>query len=306
MIFLILAILFVAYFVALQIAAPGTLFSLLFNFSTVYLLLAAVCIVLFALRKRHLWKNAKKSTKIAILSICGAGLLISVVNLAFICTPKLADGSEQCDYVILLGGGITKDKKLSDVVQRRVKAAATYLQAHPNALVVVTGGQGPAAPCPESDVLKPALAAYGIEESRILAENQARDTIQNFKFSAVLLSDYTGLSIQEILDAPITIITSDFHLARAQRLAKRMGFSNFCGVQSKTPAFFVPNVYAREICSYIKLNLRIFFTHEPKKLEEPTNEQFLREQKCETSFYPYSLEKQLVLIPRLQHEKSYS
>lgn len=263
---LILAVLFNVYFVAMRICSPETIFGSFFSFSSVWFWLSVVCFVIFCLRKYHLWKKSLRAFKIVVFSVLGAGILISGINLWFICHPKLADGSENPEYVILLGGGITKDAHLTDSVKRRVAVVADYLKANPDAVCVVTGGKGLFAPCPESDVLKPALESLGIEGNRVLAENQAKDTIQNFQYSIKILSEYSGRSVEEILAAPITIITNDFHLARAERLARRMGFLNVVGVSAKTPALFVLNAYSREILSYIKLNLRIFLTGKPAKI----------------------------------------
>ena len=265
MIFLFLSVLFFAYFIALQIASHSNFFDTISSFSMVWLFLAAICFVLFIFRKKHLWKNSRRKTKVAVLSVFGLGIIICAANLIFICNPRIADGTEDCKYVIMLGGGITKKATLPDSVKRRVAFTAGYLKKHPEAIVVVTGGKSKFDPCAESDILKPALCAYGIEESRILAENQAKDTIQNFKFSAQLLAKNAEMSVQQILESPITVITSDFHIARAERLAKRMGFTNICGAPSSTPVLFVPNSYGREICAYIKLNLRILLTRKPNR-----------------------------------------
>lgn len=265
MFFLILSVLFFAYFFALEIASPGTFWGTIFNFSTVWLFAAVVCLALFVFRKKHLWKNARRKTKIAFLSALGFVVIVCIINLIFICNPRIADGTEDCEYVIVLGGGITKDSTLSRSAQKRVAFAADYLKKRPDAIAVVTGGKLKFTTCAESDVLKPALCSYGIEEDRVLAENQAQDTIQNLKFSAQLLAKKSGFNVQQILDSPITVITSDFHIARTERIAKRMGFTNVCGAASSTPLLFVPNSYAREICSYIKLNLRILLTGKPNR-----------------------------------------
>lgn len=263
---LVQAVLFNLYFIAIRISSPETFFGSFFGFSSVWFWLSVVCFLIFCFRKHHFWKKTAKWAKIAVLSVFCAGILVSGINLWFICHPKLADGSENPEYVILLGGGITKDAELTDSVKRRVAAAVEYLKAHPDAVCVVTGGKGVFAPCPESDVLKPAVESFGIAENRVLAENQAKDTIQNFQFSAKILSEYSGRPVEEILAAPVAIVTNDFHLARAERLAERMGFSNFFGVEAKTPPLFILNSYSREILCYIKLNLRILLTGKPEKI----------------------------------------
>lgn len=259
--FLILSVLFNIYFVVLQILSPSTFLGTFFSFSSVWFYLAVVCLFIFFFRR--LFCRIAKFIKIVVCSLLGVAVIVAGINLFFICTPRVADGTENPEYVILLGGGITKDAELSDNVKKRVECASEYLKKNPNAICVVTGGKGKFSPCPESDVLKPALESYGISADRILAENKAKDTIQNFKYSAELLSDFTGKTVSEILNSQIAVVTSDFHLARAERLAKRMGFTNIFGVASKTPLIFVPSMYAREILCYVKLNLRILFTGKP-------------------------------------------
>ncbi len=256
------------YFIILQIVSPGTFLSTILGFSSVWFWLAVFFVVLFCFRKKKLFSKAKKSIKILVISILSVGVIVSIVCLCFITHPRLANGNENPKYVILLGGGITKDAELTDSMWKRVRHAAEYLKKNPNAIVVVTGGQGNFSPCPESDVLKPALASCGINESRILAEDKAKDTIQNFKYSARLLAKNQNVPVQEILNSSITIVTSDFHLARAERLAKYLGFTNIYGTAAKTPILFMPTSYAREICCYIKLTLRqTFFANSLKPIE---------------------------------------
>lgn len=103
MIFLFLSVLFFAYFIALQIASHSNFFDTISSFSMVWLFLAAICFVLFIFRKKHLWKNSRRKTKVAVLSVFGLGIIICAANLIFICNPRIADGTEDCKYVIMLG-----------------------------------------------------------------------------------------------------------------------------------------------------------------------------------------------------------
>lgn len=270
LIFLLLSISSGAYFVLINLASPGIFLGTIFSFSAVWLWIAVFFVLLFVLERRKVLKmicgRISKRIKIILIFLFFVGVFISGLNLFFICNPRLSDGKENVRYVIVLGGGITKDAKLTDSVKNRVRVASEYLKSHPAALAVVTGGKGKFSPCPESDVLKPVLASYGIDENRILAENKAKDTIQNFMFSAKLFAEYDGISMEEVLASPVAVVTSDFHIARAERLASRMGFSDVYGVASKTPPLFVLNSYCREICCYVKLNLRILLTGKPKHL----------------------------------------
>ncbi|MGN0730188.1 YdcF family protein [Treponema sp.] len=257
---------------ALKFAPPESFIDSItvIDFSIVWLLVSAFFIMLAVLSRKKLlrkkWENIPRALRIFFCIALSAGALTATATLFFICTPRLAAGTENVRYVIVLGGGITKNKKLTDSVQNRIRTASVYIKSQPQAISIVSGGKGIFSPCPESDVLKPALAAYGISEDKILAEDQAKDTIQNLIFSAELISRHEGISVEEVLSSPVAIVTSDFHLARAERLAARIGFTDIYGVASKTPALFILNSYCREICSYLKLNLRIIFTGKPSRL----------------------------------------
>ena len=269
------------YYIALKTTDP----SFTPSFTDCWLLLALLFgFFFFLIRKRppsekyHVlskWPRWARITLFSFLIICGG---IACVNVCFICTPKTIADIEQTDvaeprYVIVLGGGIKHDGTLGNTPKQRIKVAASYLTKHPEAKAIVTGGLGKFAPGPEAPVLAAELASYGIDNSRILQEDQALDTIQNFSYSTALIvqdennSSETPVQLSDVLSQPIIVVTSDFHLRRAERLASRMGFTQVYGIASPTPALFVLNSYCREICSYVKLNLRILLTGKPTKLQ---------------------------------------
>lgn len=270
-IYLATGILSFAYYVALKCAN----FSFVPSFAECWLLLSAILIVAFVfIHKRSAEKKycflepckkwIRNIVKIT-LSFCA---LIAVVNLIFICTPTSSKKEIETDYLILLGGGINQDGALAATPRKRLEKAAEYLKEHTKTTIIVTGGKGRFAPCAEAPVLAKNLVELGVDSSRILEEDKARDTIQNFSYSAEIISKKENVSLEKVLKEPVTVVTSGFHLRRAMRLAKRMGFENIQGVAAKTPAVYVVNCYCREICSYIKLNLRIFLTGKPCLLVE--------------------------------------
>lgn len=262
-----LSIFFLFYFVLMQVLSPEPFFRIFVSFSLVWLLLSVVFVLIPFLRKKNFFKKFSKKLKIAFLSFFGLCLVIGSVNLVQILMPKHLDENSEVKYVILLGGGITKDCTLSKMVQKRVEKCAEFLKKNPDALCVVSGGKLAFMPCSEGEILKPALCEYGISGERILSEQEALDTIENFQKSVKLICETENVSVQSVLDSPVAIVTSNFHIARAERLASRMGFSDIHSVSADIPLPFVLNSYAREICSYIKLNLRILFTGKPSRLE---------------------------------------
>ena len=60
----------------------------------------------------------------------------------------------------------------SILLQDRLDEALTYLEDHPEMTVVVSGGQGPDEPTTEARAMADYLMEKGVEESRILLEDQ--------------------------------------------------------------------------------------------------------------------------------------
>ncbi len=210
-------------------------------------------------------QSFKKWQKITIASCLAFGTVISSANMYFILNPRINDGTVFTEYVIILGGGIKNDGTLSKMPQKRLESAAKYLKANKESKAIVSGGNLKFVTYPEAPELARQLSLLGIEESRIIQEDKALDTIQNLYYSMKIIADEKNITMKEALEMPVTIVTSNFHLARAEQLAKRMGFKNVYGLSAQTPPFNTPNLYAREICSYIKLNLRIFLTGKPNE-----------------------------------------
>ncbi len=254
---------------ALIISSPGTFFDNLTSFSHIWTLIGCYHIFLGIYRKKtghSFWKSWKKWVQIVVSVFLTIASVFTIISLVFILNPKSIKNDESCDYLILLGGGIDKNGNLPKPVLNRVETAASYLQNHNETICVVTGGTLKWLPVAEAPQLKKELVQRGISPDRILVEDKALDTIQNFQFSCDLLADFTNKTKSEILESKIIVVTNYFHLRRAQRLAKRMGFSKIYGLGTKCSSFRVVHNYLREILAYLKLDLRILLTGKPEKI----------------------------------------
>lgn len=252
---------------------PGTFLDNLTSFTHIWSVLGGYLIFLGIYRKQtgHSFISTwKKWVKKVVASIFGVAGIICIINLLFILNPKEYKQNETKkvvrEYVILLGGGIDKNGRLPKSVQNRVEAASNFLKNNPDDICVVTGGTLKWLPYPEAPAIKSSLVDTGINSERILVEDRALDTIQNFEYSSQVLSEQLGVDVEEILKSRIVIVTSRFHLRRAERLATRMGFENVEGIAAHDISFAIVHNYVREICAYIKLNARILFTGKPEKI----------------------------------------
>ena len=267
LVLIILGIISISYDWILVFLNPGTFLDILVSFTHIWSALGAYLIFLgiYRIKTGHsFWQIWKKWIKITFVSLCSFAAVIAFINLIFILNPEMVSVNETAETVILLGGGIDKNGKLPKSVMTRVNKAAEYLNQHPESICVVTGGTLKWLPYAEAPELKNQLVKKGVSPERILVEDQAKDTIQNFQLSCKILSEYKGVSIQEVLETPTAVVTSRFHLRRSERLARRIGFTNIKGIGAACPAVYVLHSYVREICAYVKLNLRILLTGEPK------------------------------------------
>ena len=155
-----------------------------------------------------------------------------------------SDKNAEVDYLIILGAGL-KGKELSLTLQKRMEKGVAYLNSNPEALVIVSGGQGADEEVTEAEAMKSYLVDHGIKESRIKKEEKSTSTMENFKYTKEMLLKDNKENIR------ILIVTNDFHMYRAKLLAKRNGFVAF-GLPCKTPWSILPNCYIREYFAVMK------------------------------------------------------
>jgi len=149
------------------------------------------------------------------------------------------EAPDDLNAIVVLGAGLdgsTPSKTLLD----RLSCAEAYLEANPDAVCVVTGAQGENEDLSEAEAMYQWLTAQGIDKSRILKEEQAADTYENIAYSEALLNS-AGISTDTI-----GILTSEYHVYRAELCAKELGL-NACGIPAETsnPVYRV-NYFIRE------------------------------------------------------------
>ena len=271
---ILLAAAFALYDIVLQIVSPGNLFSTIFAFSNLWLIPAAYFGWAGAWRLKHgrsVRSSAARGVRQTARALVTLGAVVAVSCLAFILTPPVASTDvhgASVEQIILLGGGIDKDGTLLPPVMRRVEAAARFYSAlAEKPPIVVTGGTLAFKEFAEAPEIMRQLIRHGVPAERILVEDRARDTIENFRNAVMLLRETLGTDTADILSRPTAVVTNRFHLHRAELLARRMGFADVTGIAASDEPLFIPNNYAREILACVKLVLRIALTGKPTRLD---------------------------------------
>lgn len=143
--------------------------------------------------------------------------------------------------VVVLGAGLHGDE-ISDTLRRRLDTALDYHKQNPDALIVVSGGQGPQESVTEAWAMAQYLQKHGISEDQILLEDRSDSTETNFRYSADVLQQ-AGVDIEQ--DA-ICFITNNFHCYRAASYARREGYQNITCRSTGTALSVLPSSAMRE------------------------------------------------------------
>lgn len=189
---------------------------------------------------------AKKMPKLAKalavgLSVClGFGIIAAAIT--GIIVVRAAGGQEEdCDYVVVLGAGVNGTVP-SLSLRERLDAAYDYLDAHPEAVCVVSGGQGNGEDITEAQCMFNDLTARGIDEARVWMEDQATNTRENIRFSLDLIEEKTGTRPEQI-----GLVSSEYHLYRSGLLARAENVTSY-GIPARTSWITLRiNYYLREI-----------------------------------------------------------
>ena len=148
------------------------------------------------------------------------------------------------DALIVLGAAVQGDR-VSSILAARLNEAADYAAENEEAIIIVSGGQGPQENLTEAQAMETYLMAKGIPQDRIIKEEQATSTYENFKFSKEILDSKFG---EEYTCA---YVTNEFHCYRAGKIAEQAGLSAN-GVSVKTEWWKLPVNYMRESLAVVK------------------------------------------------------
>ncbi len=186
-------------------------------------------------------------------------LFVFLVSFAWVEGLILAndDGTENptAPTLVVLGAGLDGDRPSLTLIAR-LQTALVYLNEHPAAVAVVTGGQGAYETVTEASAMAKWLTQKGIDPGRIYLEDRSTDTREN-------LHNAREIILREGLSQPIAVVSNSFHLYRARILAEKAGFADVQTLSAPVPKvplrWLTASVYLREYCSILLLYARSIF-----------------------------------------------
>ena len=236
MIWMIVGILCVLYCLALAITGgTGTWFFLIWG-------IMGVAFTLWGIFRGHIWHVMPHWLNITAGTLFLLMLAVFLFTEGCIISGFSKNTDKELDYIVVLGAKL-KTTGPSRVLQYRLDTAYEYLTAHPDTKAIVSGGQGSNEPASEAQGMYDYLVKRGIEPGRIVLEDKSVNTEQNIRFSKEFLQ----------ADADkVGIVSNNFHVFRAVKLAKAAGYRNVVGIAAPATAFYLPNNMLREFFGVVK------------------------------------------------------
>ncbi|HIS98085.1 MAG TPA: YdcF family protein [Candidatus Scatomorpha pullistercoris] len=221
-------------FVILLLVGAG----LLFFAATGHDYVAALLVLIAALIVIYRFGGHGLRVAVTVLLVIGIAAFI-IIEIPIVREAR-TDAPDDCEYVIVLGAGLKGDVPTLSL-RNRLDAALEWLEAHPDCVAVVSGGQGPGENMPEGEAMGIWLEARGIEPERIIVEDKSTSTMENLENSFALIREAGGEP-----DGNCAIITSEYHLCRAKLMARSLGVEAW-GVAAHTswPSLML-NYFIRE------------------------------------------------------------
>ncbi len=150
------------------------------------------------------------------------------------------------DYIVVLGCGVMGDR-VTPLLAARIDKGIELLKYNPNAVLIMSGGQGPGEDASESEVMADYAMQKGVDATKIILERKSVSTEENLLFSRELM---------EKENPRIVLVTTAYHVFRALIIAKQQKI-RCVGFGAKTKWYFTLNALIREFAGYLRLSWKI-------------------------------------------------
>lgn len=202
-----------------------------YGMTALVLLAFSAVAVFYTLARGH-----KKLLKAGTLVLCAALALFLAAELP-VMDGAVSDENTDADFLVVMGAGINGTQPSLSMLDR-LTAALDWLEAHPDAQVIVSGSQAPDEAASEASVMAVWLQQQGIAPERILLEEAADSTRENILNSYALAAKHGG--------GRLAFVSSEYHLCRMRMLIRALGFEPVCVAGETNRVSLRVNYFIRE------------------------------------------------------------
>lgn len=217
------------------------------DFAVIWLLAGLLFSFLgYSLGWTPLWDSVlPKGVKIGACIVLLAGLVLFAVLEFLIISGMRGRPQKDLDYIIVLGAQVRGDHP-SRALRSRITQAARYLEENPSTIAILSGGQGPGEDMTEAFCMQQVLMEMGIDEERMILEEDSTSTWENLDFCAELAP---------VKEKKTGLVTQDFHVYRSLKLAGHQGYGEVYGIPSPLEWRYQPHFMVREAFALVKEKL---------------------------------------------------
>lgn len=247
------------------------------SFIFVWLILAAFFAIIFEIR----WMTIKgimnvpvAVTRLIIGVIAAGGIFFAAIE-GLIISDMVKEPDNNCEYIIVLGCQV-RGTRITKSLRKRLDKTIEYMREvqaddmtdksginnedsifnnennkaekesnkiTKNIKIIVSGGQGNGEDISEAQAMYDYLVQNGIPADIIIKEDRSTNTEENFRFSEKFIEDKS---------AKIGIVTNNFHIYRAKKLAHAKGLDNITGIPASSDNVLFINYMVRESIGIVK------------------------------------------------------
>ena len=212
----------------------------------VLLLLGLAMVLAWGLSRRPTPKKQTFLSILAVLAASGVVCLMAAMNIITTSGQPDWNRAERSEYAVVLGAAVREDGGASRIMRQRLRVAMEFMERNPDAIVILSGGQGEDEPTTEAQCMYDTIVEMGADPERLLLEEESFNTRDNLTYSRAIIDARGGT------DQPITLITSEFHQRRADFIADSLNMDT-CPVSAHTDQWFYRvNYTLREVFAFVK------------------------------------------------------
>lgn len=146
--------------------------------------------------------------------------------------------------VIIVLGACVRGTSITGSLKRRLDKAVIYLRDNPGTMVIVSGGKGRGEDVTEASAMREYLIDREVPAERIVMEEKLKTTKENLEFSKEL---------SKRGEKKVGIVTNNFHIYRAVKLAKTVGYKKVYGITAGCDPVLFFNYMVREFFAVLRV-----------------------------------------------------
>lgn len=224
----------VYYLFAASYAGPSSSFLSFWLIASACLI--AMGVIYIIILKNGMIDKIPKFIKVTFIALIAIGITVFCIFEGLVISKMNEVPKQDVSYLVVLGAQV-RGTRVTKSLAKRLDAAYDYAVKNEDTKVIVSGGKGTGEDISEAKAMKKYLVSRGIEKKRIIVEDKSTTTKENLTFS---------LKKMKGKDKSVAIVTNNFHMFRAMKLAENLGYDHIEGLAAESDNRLLLNYMVRE------------------------------------------------------------